>query len=76
VATYAHQALAYAMTASPDPDAACAALREAIHLATSDHYAMGLKRAAGVRHGFNQRWSDQPCVRDIDEQLRQLATVG
>lgn len=72
-ATYAHQALAYAKTA--DPEAACAALREAITLATSDHYAMGLNRAVGVRHGFDHRWSNLPCVQDLDEQLHHLAMV-
>lgn len=75
-ATYAHQALAYAKAPAADPEAACAALRKAINHAASDHYAMGLKRAAGVRRGFHHRWSDLPCVRDIDEHLRHLPTAA
>jgi hypothetical protein len=70
VATYGHQA--FARVRACDPEAACAALGQSIDLALHGHYAMGLKRVAGVRAGFDSRWESLRCVRDLDDRLRQL----
>ena len=67
VATYGHQALAH--TANTQPEAACAALTRSVDLAVREHYAMGLRRAHGVRARFNPAWSRLPCVRQLDEHL-------
>lgn len=73
-ASYAHQALACAKAPSPDPEAACEALRQSIEHATSTNYAMGIQRVVGVRSsGFARSWASLRCVQAVDEQLGQLA---
>jgi hypothetical protein len=69
-ASYAHQALGYTAVATADAEAACAALLASIDLARSEHYAMGLRRCAGVRARFDPAWSRLACVRAVDEHLR------
>jgi transcriptional regulator with XRE-family HTH domain len=69
IATYGHQALAQVRT--HEPDAACATLSHAVHLAVENYYIMGLERAMGVRTGFDSDWSNLNCVRDFDKQFRQ-----
>jgi hypothetical protein len=75
-ASYAHQALghAHARATASDAEAACAALLKSIELSRSSCYAMGLRRAAGVRTAFRAGWSDAACVRRLDEQLRLVPT--
>jgi hypothetical protein len=68
VGTYAHRALANAM--SGEPAEASAALSKATALAKRENYGMGLARARGVRARFDSAWSSLPVVRDLDEQLR------
>lgn len=72
MATFGHIALARATAL--DPEAACQALTRALALSSRNGYTMGIKRAAGVRAGFDQRWAPLECVRDVDELLRQAGT--
>jgi transcriptional regulator with XRE-family HTH domain len=69
IATHGHQALA--RVRAGEPEMACAALNQAVDLAIDNYYVMGLERAVGVRAGFAPEWSRLPCVRALDEQLRQ-----
>jgi hypothetical protein len=69
IATHGHQALA--QVRAGEPEMACATLRQAVDLAVDNYYVMGLERAVGVRAGFAPEWSRLPCVRALDEQLRQ-----
>jgi len=72
IATCGHQALVE--VGLRDPEAACAALSTSIQLAAREHYAMGFKRAIGVRQRFDARWVALPAVCDLDEQLRYLSS--
>jgi hypothetical protein len=69
-ATHAHQSLGFAQATIPDAEGACATLLKSIEIARSEHYAMGLRRCAGVRAGFDPAWSQLACVRAVDEHLR------
>ena len=71
-ASYAHQALAYAKARPADPEAACAYLLKSVDIATAEGYAMGVRRTLGVRAGFRPGWAGLPCVREVDDRLRQL----
>jgi DNA-binding XRE family transcriptional regulator len=73
VATFGHQALGYARRGQPD--AASDALTKSITLAVAEPYPMGLKRAAGIRAGFDRTWTQLPCVRDLDERLAEVAAI-
>lgn len=70
IATYGHQALVHVRT--DEPETACAVLSQTVSLAVDHYYVMGLERAFGVRAGFDPAWTDLPCVRALDEQLRSL----
>jgi hypothetical protein len=72
IATYGHQALV--QVSCRDPEAACAALSTSIQLAAQEHYAMGIKRAIGVRRCFDASWAVLPAVCDLDEQLNHLSS--
>lgn len=72
IATYGHQALVE--VGLRDPEAACAALSASVELAVREHYAMGIKRAIGVRRCFDPRWVALPVVRALDERLRYLSS--
>ncbi|WP_034271161.1 helix-turn-helix domain-containing protein [Haloechinothrix halophila] len=72
IATAGHRALAHAKVG--EPDRACAEVARAVELGVDHHYAMGVERALGVRAGFDPSWSIVPCVRDLDERLRQLTS--
>lgn len=74
IATSSHQALGQAKAANPE--AACSALSWSISQAVAEPYPMGLKRAAGVRAGFDPAWDRLPCVRDLDQQLTTLVPAS
>lgn len=70
-ADHGHKALTH--VTRREADAACEVLQHAAGLAAQEHYDMGLKRAAGIRHSFPPGWSRLRAVRDLDEQFRLLA---
>lgn len=74
-ASYAHQALAYAKAKTADVEAASTALLRSISLASSEHYAMGVRRSFGVRATFDPSWSRLRCVREVDEHLEQFTVA-
>lgn len=74
IATSSHQALGQVKAA--EPEAACAAFSRSIGQALAEPYPMGMKRAAGVRAGFDPAWDQLPCVRDLDQQLAALNPTG
>nr|MDT0665484.1 hypothetical protein [Micromonospora sp. DSM 115978] len=67
VATYGHTALARSRLR--DPEGTCEALTKSVTTALREHYPMGIRRALGVRAGFDPAWATLPCVRDLDELL-------
>lgn len=62
--------LAQARVEAADPEGASAALLKAQQLAGQAGYRMGEQRARGVRARFDRRWTDLPCVIELDERLR------
>lgn len=62
--------LARAHVLNGDPEQACARLVAALGEATPVGYAVGVRRILGVRAGFDPRWADLACVRELDERLR------
>lgn len=59
-------------TAQDRPELACRTLATSHVLATQGSYALGIQRIRGARAQFPTRWSDLPCVRELDERLRSL----
>jgi hypothetical protein len=50
-------------------DAAMDLLGQAMDVIEEHGLAERARRVAGVRHGYLARWSQEPCVRDLDERL-------
>ena len=71
-ATHAHRALAHVRGLRPDADAAAEAIRQAAETSAAAGYAMGLRRAVGVRAGFDPAWEVLACVREVDDRVDQL----
>lgn len=65
--------LAQTRVEAADPEGASAALGKAQQLAGQAGYRMGEQRVRGVRARFDRRWTDLPCVVELDERLRHPA---
>lgn len=72
IATLGHQAFAH--VAAAEPEAASTVLAQSVNLAVAQRYGMGLRRALGVRAGFDPGWATLSAVRHLDEQLALAAT--
>jgi hypothetical protein len=71
IATAGDAAMAHAWLRNPEE--ACEILGQSITMTLRIHYPMGLRRAVGVRSGFDPSWDDLPCVRELDELFGQSA---